>query len=380
MSVHFFVAHHLLIVASRKHEKTHSRPWKCTDRACRFYDVGWPTEKERDRHVNDRHSDAPTKYRCHYHPCPYESKRKSNCKQHMEKAHGWAYVRAKSNGKDTKRSQQSATPSSSSYPTPMSRNVDDLTPDMSDIHTPQGLYQSHSRNSSVVPSESSDLFLVNPPQTDDTLSGFNPSFSWLANTTPFTPVGSSDYTHNSHRPSWDASVADATTDLSSLEAAMGTPHDEEPLFGDTFDWSNMGDGYTSYNVQLTTPATSVNNYDLNDFERNSSITNTQHPGSGQCPSLSSGAQADIMLYSPYSANPNESPVDEGVDFNLDPRSGPTRDFPLFDSSPTASALTGRGGNQTMFEDLASFDVVSTGWSGTGTDLARQFEMDFMDHE
>ena len=42
-------------------------------------------------------------FRCHYHPCPYESKRESNCKQHMEKAHGWAYVRSKNNGKSGRR-------------------------------------------------------------------------------------------------------------------------------------------------------------------------------------------------------------------------------------------------------------------------------------
>lgn len=78
-----------------KHEKTHSRPWKCTDATCKYYDEGWPTEKERDRHVNDKHSSQPTLYKCLYSPCPYGSKRESNCKQHMEKAHGWGYVRSK---------------------------------------------------------------------------------------------------------------------------------------------------------------------------------------------------------------------------------------------------------------------------------------------
>ena len=70
-----------------KHEKTHSRPWKCTEEKCKYYDLGWPTEKERDRHVNDKHSAAPPQYKCLYPPCTYASKRESNCKQHMEKAH-----------------------------------------------------------------------------------------------------------------------------------------------------------------------------------------------------------------------------------------------------------------------------------------------------
>ncbi|PNY23593.1 Zinc finger transcription factor ace1 [Tolypocladium capitatum] len=82
-----------------KHEKTHSRPWKCPIPTCRYHEFGWPTEKEMDRHVNDKHSDAPAMYECGYPPCPYKSKRESNCKQHMEKAHGWHYVRTKTNGK-----------------------------------------------------------------------------------------------------------------------------------------------------------------------------------------------------------------------------------------------------------------------------------------
>jgi hypothetical protein len=82
-----------------KHEKTHSRPFKCPESSCRYHNVGWPTEKERDRHVNDKHSSAPQMYECHFKPCTYSSKRESNCKQHMEKAHGWTYVRSKSNGR-----------------------------------------------------------------------------------------------------------------------------------------------------------------------------------------------------------------------------------------------------------------------------------------
>lgn len=82
-----------------KHEKTHSRPWKCPVVTCKYHEYGWPTEKEMDRHHNDKHSAAPPMYHCLYNPCPYKSKRQSNCKQHMEKAHGWTYVRTKTNGK-----------------------------------------------------------------------------------------------------------------------------------------------------------------------------------------------------------------------------------------------------------------------------------------
>ena len=81
-----------------KHEKTHSRPQKCPVPTCKYHEYGWPTEKELNRHVFDKHSEHPAMFECHFKPCPYKSKRESNCKQHMEKAHGWVYVRSKSNG------------------------------------------------------------------------------------------------------------------------------------------------------------------------------------------------------------------------------------------------------------------------------------------
>ncbi|CAK7264745.1 hypothetical protein SEPCBS119000_001152 [Sporothrix epigloea] len=81
-----------------KHEKTHSRPWKCQYPSCKYFEHGWPTEKERDRHINDKHSSDPLMYECLFKPCTYKSKRDSNRKQHMEKTHGWKYVRTKTSG------------------------------------------------------------------------------------------------------------------------------------------------------------------------------------------------------------------------------------------------------------------------------------------
>ncbi|KAI0140936.1 hypothetical protein F4776DRAFT_661761 [Hypoxylon sp. NC0597] len=110
-----------------KHEKTHSRPWKCPHTTCKYHEYGWPTEKEMDRHVNDKHSAAPPMFECLFKPCPYKSKRESNCKQHMEKAHGWTYVRTKTNGqKKSSKAGSSAqpTPAIKSLPTPKSEQID----------------------------------------------------------------------------------------------------------------------------------------------------------------------------------------------------------------------------------------------------------------
>lgn len=78
-----------------KHFKAHTRPFKCPVEACKYHLLGWPTEKELDRHRNDKHSMEPRTYSCQYPPCTYTSKRESNCKQHMEKTHGWQYVRSR---------------------------------------------------------------------------------------------------------------------------------------------------------------------------------------------------------------------------------------------------------------------------------------------
>ncbi len=82
-----------------KHEKSHTRPYKCHVPRCLYVDRGWPTSKELERHINDKHAKNPRSFPCLFPPCPYHSKRESNCKQHMEKAHGWEYVRSKPGGK-----------------------------------------------------------------------------------------------------------------------------------------------------------------------------------------------------------------------------------------------------------------------------------------
>ena len=78
-----------------KHEKTHSRPWKCIDSRCKYAVYGWTSERERDRHVNEKHVATPVMYKCIYRPCPYKSKKESDCMQHMEKDHNWSYACSK---------------------------------------------------------------------------------------------------------------------------------------------------------------------------------------------------------------------------------------------------------------------------------------------
>ncbi|RPB24714.1 hypothetical protein L211DRAFT_867611 [Terfezia boudieri ATCC MYA-4762] len=83
-----------------------------TVESCKYAIEGFPTEKERDRHWTDRHSPDTPAFCCKYFPCTYKSKRESNCKQHMENAHGYTYVRMKQNHKASGDKRQSHSPTS----------------------------------------------------------------------------------------------------------------------------------------------------------------------------------------------------------------------------------------------------------------------------
>ncbi|KAI2467750.1 hypothetical protein F4781DRAFT_423154 [Annulohypoxylon bovei var. microspora] len=169
-----------------KHEKTHSRPWKCPIPTCKYHDYGWPTEKEMDRHVNDKHSSAPPMYECHFKPCPYKSKRESNCKQHMEKAHGWTYVRTKTNGQ-----KKSSKAGSSAHPTPLIKSLPTPSSEQTDlVMTPPedsifGRYNDHEFPSYPSDQEFNASLYEHQPLDGDIQLDFSP----IDNSTPSTDSG-----------------------------------------------------------------------------------------------------------------------------------------------------------------------------------------------
>ena len=339
-----------------KHEKTHSRPWKCNDRDCKYFKYGWPTEKERDRHMNDKHSVTPSMFKCQFRPCPYESKRESNCKQHMEKAHGWTYVRSKNNGK----SGRKPTKASKAPPTPQ------ITPDSNIFSAASSeLGEAHSPFSATAPvspymqithglasvsgsaAESSSQF-GSPAQGTHDFTVWNPNPRWDESYNGLTP--STSYTPSSHRLSLDLSPAVP----SSYEMES-----DPTLFN--YDWNNMD--FTSMNMNIhfdaATPLSS------NVYSRNPSIS-VEQPSSAKDPKLSPGAQGNEMLYSPYA---NDS-VDEGYGGFTANGGKPANDFALFDDSrPTSSLGNGVG---SLFSDLPPFQPST--WSAPGHDLAQSFGM------
>ena len=202
-----------------KHEKTHSRPWKCPVPTCKYHEYGWPTEKEMDRHHNDKHSSAPAMYECLYKPCPYKSKRESNCKQHMEKAHGWTYVRTKTNGKRS----GSSIAGNSTHPTPLLQNLPTPSSDHSmGVATPPDdwnpVYGSHLDFPAYMPSEA-DFGMI--PQE------ISLDYSPIDNPTPSTDSGMD------HNSAYQDLPSDFTLyeDIYSAPVQLPTP---PPLHTDMF--------------------------------------------------------------------------------------------------------------------------------------------------
>jgi hypothetical protein len=272
-----------------KHEKTHSRPWKCSEKNCKYFDLGWPTEKERDRHMNDKHSAAPAQYKCLYPPCTYASKRESNCKQHMEKAHGWEYVRSKSNGRK-KGLTDGPSPSTPFIGTPISASIS--TPMTPFIPSPQ-----------VPMIENFDYYGFGTP-----VHGYQDDFRRDSVTTD-----GSHFTYSSgHSPLEPTSFEDAVT-----------PEDTAINHGDIYQNCNPGMNFNA-GFQQPTPAMSIS-YDYEPLPfTNNSLMNTN------LPYISPMGQADVTLFSP------DMQLDEGFGdmdmMGMQNLSRPTGDFTLFDAA------------------------------------------------
>lgn len=339
-----------------KHEKTHSRPWKCTDKTCKYYEIGWPTEKERDRHINDKHSKSPSVYYCLFSPCPYQSKRESNCKQHMEKTHGWAYVRSKHNGKGLPKTTALATPQSSSMATPASASATLSTPATGSIQSPY--------ESATGPAYSNPQFsFANPPA--QTGAG---DFQLFPEASPYRGSSSSASVYTGGASEFDPfptgtagldafqsqlenadptgllppNMANVPLDVAIPDfagAAMGfggspmTSTDSSSL---DLEWSNMG--AQNFNNELATT--------------NMQMVTSQPAGGNAMQSYSEDPyMADPLAYTQFSQH-----LDEGF-ADLCERNYQTgkfeNDFPLFQnptypSEPMNNALAGMGDPNAMF--------------------------------
>lgn len=343
-----------------KHEKTHSRPWKCTEPTCKYAQIGWPTEKERDRHVNDKHSDTPNLFKCKFQPCTYASKRESNCKQHMEKAHGWVYVRSKNNARGGSKSGSSvqATPSTPSVAsTPISNPAEASTPASGPSPSPSGAAMfsnpNFNFNDPPAPVRNDDfppLFEASPYAPSSTGMSNNVStFSSSINFDAFqAQLQAGDPNglipalemHRQSMNSMSVPSANSVPDLMgasmSFDGSPAAPTDNQS-FNFDFEWSNLDmsaaqDDYTAMNMPFA-PSAQSGNMGLSGYAGNHGANATSNVMSygttGRVSGLSPNAQGNLMLYSPgHGATGNDPSNQYGYTTQAQANAG--NDFTLYD--------------------------------------------------
>ncbi|OJD22452.1 hypothetical protein ACJ73_06201 [Blastomyces percursus] len=408
-----------------KHEKTHSRPWKCAEQSCKYFEIGWPTEKERDRHVNDKHSKSPPLFKCHFANCSYQSKRQSNCKQHMEKAHGWLYVRSKNNGKGGNRMAGSG----SGQPTPRTSSIQTPNSGIMDLPTPQSHPTPSPYLTNVSPYEQS-LQYTSPPSgypLNDMIDPHNQDFQLFPDSTTNNNLFDDFNTTNAFAPQLDFSAFQASLEASdpneyvpsldmhipSVPSSANTPNGSGPMgsgglldetaFDPThptpnfdFDFDNLDNEYTVMNMQLLTPAQSVEVHGLSSFSRNPSPTCPEpQPKLNINHNLSPAGQGNLMLYSPNSQE-RERNLDLDLDLDMDEgfydgydhyhnqRMGMSKrsgDFTLYESPSTTSvdSISKRASyslesQQQHAHNFPALDSFSSGESGQFTDLGTEANM------
>ncbi|KAF8855601.1 putative zinc finger transcription factor ace1 [Acephala macrosclerotiorum] len=296
-----------------KHEKTHSRPWKCPVESCKYHEYGWPTEKEMDRHHNDKHSSAPALYECHYKPCPYKSKRESNCKQHMEKAHGWTYVRSKNNGKN--RDKATTTNTTTGLPTPQTTNIRTPSSDGNSMHTPEeDDVDMTAYDGSVYYGNQSELNFPEYNNEPDMGGMFAPQQLHI----DYSPI--TDFSN-------PGSASDHSPYITNTLSGQDHFNDNFSTFTNTGADFNLFENEDLYNanVQLPTPSHEI----FQNFET-SGVTYGAEP----VPHISPLGHGNTMLYTPTSLRE----VDEGFSEDFAPNNCMGNDFQLFPTSSNGSTV------------------------------------------
>ncbi|RFU33601.1 hypothetical protein B7463_g2742, partial [Scytalidium lignicola] len=296
-----------------KHEKTHSRPWKCPVETCHYHEYGWPTEKEMGRHHNDKHSSSPALYECHFKPCPYRSKRESNCKQHMEKAHGWTYIRSKNNGKNKTKGGQEP----NALPTPQTSTIRTPSSEGNTITTPvEQNYDLVSYNDGIMfeATHNSDIGFPEYNQNID-FDLFNPAPSLQIDLSPTSDMNQSLYSSSNNTSPYE--MAANTFDLQ--------PYQE--FTSNNVDFSLFGENEDLYsaNVQLPTPSHELFQR-MGSYEQQPGVM-SYNPKADPMPHISPVGHGNTMLYTPTSLRE----VDEDFE-DFAPQNQLGADFQLFPSS------------------------------------------------
>jgi len=339
-----------------KHEKTHSRPWKCPVESCKYHEYGWPTEKEMDRHHNDKHSSAPPLYECHFKPCPYRSKRESNCKQHMEKAHGWEYVRSKNNGKN--RSEKGAPTTNNGLPTPQTTNIRTPSSDGNTVATPEEDDFDMTTGYEGSAWNDNQNHLNFPEYNSSDMDMFAPNQQLQLDFSPISDLNQSGSVSSNGQSPYIANTLPGQDHFQDNFQNFNSNNVDFNLF--------EGEDLYSANVQLPTPSHDVYQRAIGGFET-SGVPFAADP----IPHISPVGHGNTMLYTPTSMRDVDEGFEDFVPANCNPQIGNSADFQLFPSSTggtvsstAPSALFGEIPHNNGFpgvsaQDLLDFYAAST---------------------
>lgn len=361
--------------------------------------------------MNDRHSDKPTLYKCEFHKCPYASKRQSNCKQHMEKSHGWVYVRSKNNGRNgSKRgSSVQATPQTPSVSTPASKATDfaspipgpSPSPSVQNYNWPENPPFNFAEPPALAHGEDFPLFGDTPPYLMTDVNSFPTSMNLSAFQTQFEAGDPNGLipaleVHRQSMNSMSIPSADSVPDLMPPVSFDGSPYTGTESINLDLDWSNGGeysfDEYSTMAAQVTHGQSfeGIKGYP-NDYNQ-MNLDHCSYDPSGKISGLSPGAQGNAMLYSPDSCNVGDT-LSEQYEYGLQTQAD--NDFTLYNQT----AQMGHGAQpmmqtssdnsahynqppQQMFPSLEQERVLQSmqTWSGQqpqGHYLPRDMDMEYM---
>lgn len=360
--------------------------------------------------MNDRHSEKPTLYKCQFHKCPYASKRASNCKQHMEKSHGWVYVRSKNNGRNgSKRgSSVQATPQTPSVSTPASKATDFASPIPGPSPSPSAQNYNWPENPPFnfadppAPAHGEDfpLFGEASPYLMTDVNSFPTSLNLSAFQTQFEAGDPNGLIpalemHRQSMNSMSIPSADSVPDLMGPVSFDGSPLTGTESINFDLDWSNLeyptNEDYTALAAQIPQgPSFEAMKGYSNDYDH-LNLDHCAYDLSGRPSGLSPGAQGNAMLYSPDSCNVGDT-LSERYEYKLQAQAD--NDFTLYHQS-TSMGLGAQPMMQTpsdhsahysqppqMFPSLEQERVLQTmqPWNGQqsqGHYLPRDMDMEFM---
>lgn len=305
-------------------------------------------------------------FKCDHPGCPYESKRESNCKQHMEKAHGYEYSRTKGNGKQIQKgSSVNATPQTASISTPASKMVELPTPSTGPSLSPSQPPSDYSPEPTLsfadppAQTGSEDIFAGNGGYNNpsNSLHGFD-SIAFDAFQTELEAADPNGLFSalDMHRQSLESSVPElvgATMGVDDLRVAST----ENTHLGVGFDWDNVNEPnrpslngpeeYRAINAQVVNQP--------RDSSTSSASPHSDHEVFG----LSPGVPSNVMLYTPDEAVP-----DLYTHAFQDNSKG---DFPLYEDTDQGVTLPSHlPGLNPMFPSIDATDdylCVDQWWAG-----------------